>query len=185
MKIWYFEYLISPSTKELQSIFKIPDFQGTKGTKIMIQGKMPQYYFSQQGLPCRMKIIENIVRNKIKCTALFWTNLYLKSYLWYTSWASNIESKFQKSKVCVILYCFLKQGHVHVRHVNDNNYLTDNNILLTLIMTFAQVVWQSDYTFKWCIKQRKKLHYQPPLGILWASSSLIICNFFHDIWEHL
>lgn len=43
---------------------------GTKGTKIMIQGKMPQYYFSQQGLPCRMKIIENIVRNKIKCTAL-------------------------------------------------------------------------------------------------------------------
>lgn len=76
-----------------------------------------------------MKIIENIVRNKIKCTALFWTNFYLKSYLWYTSWASNIESKFQKSKVCVILYCFLQQGHVHVRHVNDNNYLTDNNIL--------------------------------------------------------
>lgn len=158
---------------------------GTKGTKIMIQGKMPQYYFSQQGLPCRMKIIENIVRNNIKCTALFWTNFYLKSYLWYTSWASNIESKFQKSKVRVILYCFLQQGHVHVIHVNDNNYSTDNNILLILIMMFAQVVWQSDYTFKWCIRQRKKLHYQPPLGILWASSSLLICNFFHDIWEYL
>lgn len=86
-----------------------------------------------------MKIIENIVRNKIKCTALFWTNFYLKSYLWYTSWASNIESKFQKSKVCVILYCFLQQGHVHVIHVNDNNYSTDNNILLILIMMFAQV----------------------------------------------